>query len=147
MKKKSGKKNSGFPITNVGNDRRGFLSGMTGDLLLGMTEGVLFVWERGVLMTCVMRTMRQPAFSSKWPNPAGSLPVTPAGSPPCHTRRPLSVMPAGPSLSCLPVLLYHARRPPSVIPAVFSGNPVKTVFPQGSIRESYSFDKASMTSE
>ena len=206
---------SGFPITNVGNDRRGFLSGMTGDLLLGITEGVLFIWERGMLMTCVMRTMRQPAFFRRMANPAGPLPVTPAGPPPCHARRPLSVIPAGPSLSCrrpfpvmlagpslscrrplpvipvgpslscppallchaagpslsclpappchacrplpvilagpslscLPALLCHARRPPSVIPAVSSGNPVKTVFPQVSTRESYPFGKASMTSE
>ena len=70
--------------------------------------------------------------------PAGpSLSYLPA--PLCHTCRLLSV--------CLPALLCHARRPPSVIPAVFSGNPVKTVFLQGSIRESYSFDKASMDSE
>ncbi len=156
----------------------GFLSGMTGDLLLGITEGVLFIWERGVLMTCVMRTMRQPAFFRRMAIIPQALfplllqvplPVMPAGSslscppaPLCHARRllsvmpagpslscrrPFPVMPAGPSLSCLPALLYHARRPPSVIPAVFSGNPVKTVFLQGSTRESYSFDKASMTAE
>ena len=76
-----------------------------------------------MLMTCVMRTRRR-LFPANGHNPAGSLPVTPAGAPLCHTYRP-----------------------PSVIPAVFSGNPVKTVFLQGSIRESYSFDKASMTSE
>jgi len=34
----------------------------------------------------------------------------------CHTRRPLSVMPAGPSLSCLPAPLCHARRPPLSCP-------------------------------
>ena len=47
-------------------------------------------------------------------------------------RHPLPVIPAVP----LPV-----------IPAVFSGNPVKTILIPGSIKESYPFDKASMTSE
>ena len=28
-------------------------------LLSGMTGGGLFVWERGMLMPCLMRTMRQ----------------------------------------------------------------------------------------
>ena len=47
----------------------------------------------------------------------------------------------------------HSRNPlsfpaaPPVIPAVFSGNPVKTILIPRSIRESYPFDKASMTSE
>ena len=154
------------------------MSGMTErDLLLGITEGVLFIWERGMLMTCVMRTMRRPAFfrrmaksrrlPSRYSCRGPSLSYPPA--PFCHARRPLSVMPAGPLLSCppaplchacrsfsvmpagpslsyspallchacrplpvilagpslsyLPVLLCHARRSPSVIPAVFSGNP------------------------
>ena len=55
--------------------------------------------------------------------------------------------PAGPSLSLPPAPPRHSRRPLLVIPAVFSGNPVKTVFLQGSIRESYPFDKASMAAE
>ena len=79
-------------------------------------------------------------------NPACPLPVMPAVSS-RYSRRPLPVISTGPSLSYPPALLYHARRPPSVIPAVFSGNPVKTVLLQGSTRESYSFDEASMTSE
>ena len=42
MKETSGKEDSGFPITNVGNDRGDLLSGMTEEvLLLGMTEEVL----------------------------------------------------------------------------------------------------------
>ena len=45
----------------------GEVSGMTeGALLSGMTEGVRFIWERGMLMTRVRRTMRQKAFSTKW---------------------------------------------------------------------------------
>ena len=129
-------------------DSRLRTSGMTGDLLLGITEGVLFVWERGVLMTCVMRTMRQPAFFRRMaiipqvPFPLllqGPLPVMPAGpslsclpAPLCHTRRPFSVIPAGPSLSYLPAPLSyppaplcHARRPFSVMPV---GPPLS--FPQ-----------------
>ena len=31
-------------------------------LLSGMTGGGLFVWERGMLMPCLMRTMRQPGL-------------------------------------------------------------------------------------
>ena len=108
-------------------------------------------------MTCLMRTMRQPAFSRRMaillPAPfpfisAGALPVTPAGAPLCHTRPAPPSHPAGPSVipgrplrHTRPAPLCHTRRPPPVIPAVFSGNPVKTVFPQGSIRESYSFDR------
>ena len=42
MKETAGKKDSGFPITNVGNDRRGLLLGMTGGVS-GMTEGGSFV--------------------------------------------------------------------------------------------------------
>ncbi len=40
----------------------------------------------------------------------------PAG-PLCHACRPLSVMPAGPPLSCPPASLCHACRPLSVMPA------------------------------
>ena len=84
-------------------------------------------------MTCLMRTMRQPAFfPANGHTPAGSppcharrpLPVMPAGpslscppAPPCHTRRSLCVMPAGPSLSCPPALPCHTRRSLPVIPA------------------------------
>ena len=61
-----------------------------------------------MLMTCVMRTMRQPAFFRRMaiipqvPFPLllqGPLPVMPAG-PSLSCRRPFPVMPAGPSLSC-----------------------------------------------
>ena len=71
----------------------GFLSGMTGDFLLGITEGVLFIWERGMLMTCVMRTMRQPAFFRR-------MAIIPQVPFPLLLQGPLPVMPAGPSLSC-----------------------------------------------
>ena len=69
-------------------------------------------------------------------------------APPRHSRRPLPVIPAGPFpvIPAGPLSVIPAG-PLSVIPAVFSGNPVKTVFLQGSIRKSYPFDKASMTSE
>ncbi len=201
MKKKSGKKNSGFPITNVGNDRRGFFVGNDRRSFVGNNRrGSFHMGERDAddvrdenhEATGFFQRM---AIIPPAPFPLllqGPLSVIPAGpslsyppAPFCHARRPLSVMPAGPSLSCplaplcyarrllsvmpagsslscppaplchaagpslsySPALLCHARRPPSVIPAVFSGNPVKTVFLQGSTRESYSFDKASMTAE
>ena len=89
-------------------DSRLQTSGMTGDLLLGITEGVLFVWERGVLMTCVMRTMRQPAFFRRIaiipPVPFLSLPSAPLSCPPA-----LPVMPAGPFLLCPLAPLCHSR--------------------------------------
>ena len=56
-------------------------------------------------------------FPANGHNPAGPLPVTPAGAPPCHACRPLPVMP--PSLPC------YARRPFSVMPV---GPPLS--FPQ-----------------
>ena len=73
-----------------------------------------------MLMTCVMRTMRQLAFFRRIaiipPVPFLSLPSAPLSLP-----LALPVMPAGPPC--------HARWPslsfslaPSVIPAVFSGN-------------------------
>ena len=59
--------------------------------------------------------------------------------------------PEGSIRSHLPVTLpdpsCHSRRPLPVIPAVFSGNPVKIIFIQDSIGGSYLLGKASMTSE
>ena len=51
-------------------------------------------------------------FPANGHTPAGPLLVTPAGTPPRLLQNP----------SC------HSRRPLPVIPAVFSGNPVNTVF-------------------
>ena len=67
-------------------------------------------------MTHLRRTMRQKAFFRQ-------MDIIPP-SPSRHAHRPLCHARSTP-LSCPP----H----PSVIPAVFSGNPVKTVLLQGSI--------------
>ena len=168
MKKKSSKKNSGFPITNVGNDRRGSFVGNDRRSFVGNNRrGSFHMGERDADDVRDENHEATGFFPANGHNPAGPLPVTPAGAPPCHACRPLSVIPAGPSLSylpaplsyppallchtcrplchtrrpfsvipagpsvipagsslsCLPALLYHARRSPSVIPAVFSGNP------------------------
>ncbi len=108
----------GFPITNVGNDKKG---------VSGMTEGGLFVWERGMLINGFFRRMDilpQAPFSLL---PQGPLPVTLLPNPSCHSHRPLPVIPVDPSLSFPQAppchSLCHSRRPLSVIPAVFSGNP------------------------
>ncbi len=68
------------------------------------------------------------------------LPIIPTIPLPIIPTIPLPIIPAVP----LPVI---PATPFPVIPAVFSGNPVKTILIPGSIRESYPFDKASMTSE
>ena len=115
-------------------------------LTSGMTEGGL--------VTCLMRTMRQPALFRRMdiiphiPFPSCLPPL------PCHARRPLPVVPAASSLSRPPPPSCHAHRPfpvmpagPSVIPAVFSGNPVKTVLLQGSIGRHTPSGKASGPAE
>ena len=103
----------------------------------GMTEGGL--------VTCLMRTMRQPALFRRMdiiPHiPFPSCPPPPS----CHAHRLFPVMPAAPPRhACRPFPSYPPPLPvipadpslsfpqaPSVIPAVFSGNPVKTVLLQG----------------
>ncbi len=111
-------------------DSRLRTSGMTegaGDVLNENHEATGFVPPNGhnpahplpVIPAAPPRHTRRPSPSCPPP-----LPVMPA-APPRYARRLLPVMPAGTSLSC--------PQSPSVIPAGFSGNPVKTVLLQGSI--------------
>ena len=105
----------GFPITNVGNDRRGIehVRHDGGPDLAPLTEGLL------------------------WPLCHARLtPLSYLLCPLCHTCRPLFVMPARPPLSYLPAPLCHTRSGPSVMPAgpplsfpqVVSGNPASFSF-------------------
>ena len=110
MKATSGKEDAGFPITNVGNDRRGVGNGGRGPfvgndegrsfvgnggrgLLSGMTEGGSF--RMGERDTDDLRDENHEAtdfFPANGHTPAG---------PPRHARKPLPVMPAQtPFLSC-----------------------------------------------
>ena len=68
------------------------------------------------------------------------LPIIPTIPLPVIPAAPLPVIPATP-FPVIPAI------PLTVIPAVFSGNPVETILIPSSIRESYPFNKASMTSE
>ena len=131
---------SGFPITNVGNDRRGSFVGNDRRSFVGNNRrGSFRMGERDAADVRDENHEATGFFLANGHNPAGPLPVTPAGAPPCHACRPFSVMPAGPPchacrplsvipagpslsylpapLSCPPAPLCHARRPPSVMPA------------------------------
>ena len=98
-------------------------------------------------MTCLMRTMRQPGFvPPNGHNPAHPLPVMPA-APSLLPAGPSLSCPQAPSLSCLHAPSLSCPQAPSVIPAGFSGNPVKTVLLQESIGSHTPSGKASMTTE
>ena len=115
----------------VGNDGRG-----------------LFVWERGMLMTCLMRTMRQKGFFRQMDIIPQAL-SRPSRSPPSfNPASPFLVNSAAPFPSIpqplsrqfrspfpvLPAVSFPSfpQSPPSVIPAVFSGNPrSEQSFPRG----------------
>ena len=90
--------NSGFPITNVGNDRRGSFVGND-------TRGSFRMGERDADDVRDENHEATGFFPANSHNSAGPLPVTPVGppvmpaGPSCHARRPLPVMPAGPPLS------------------------------------------------
>ena len=118
---------SGFPITNVGNDRRGSFVGNDRRSFVGNNRrGSFHMGERDAddvrdenhEATGFFQRM---AIIPPAPFPLllqGPLPVMPAGSslscppaPPCHARRLLSVMPASSSLSCPPAPLCHAAGP------------------------------------
>ena len=115
MKKKSARNNSGFPITNVGNDRRGALVGNDRRSFVGNNRrGSFRMGERGAddvrdenheATGFFQRMAKSRRPSSRYSCRCPSLSYSPA--PPCHACRPLC----------------HARRSPSVMPAVFSGNP------------------------
>ena len=98
---------SGFPITNVGNDRRGSFVGNDRRSFVGNDRrGSFRMGERDA------DDVRDENHEATGFFPANSH--NSAGSPSCHSRRP-PCHSRWPSLSC-PLA-------PSVMPAVFSGNP------------------------
>ena len=98
MKELAGKKDSGFPITNVGNDRRG----------IGNGERGLFVWKREMLDDVLENHEATGFVPADGHNPAAPFPVMPAS--------PLPVIPA----SFFPAFPQSPSRPSRMPPSCHS---------------------------
>ena len=97
MKETAGKKDSGFPITNVGNDRRGIGNDGRGPFVRNDRKGPFCMGERDA--DAVLKNHEANGFVPAYGyNPADPFPVIPTApfplipqAPPCHSRSPPSL--------------------------------------------------------